>query len=166
MAKANKANVAGTATTGNSTLYYRRAHPGGGVLGRCSYGIPGVAGIVVFDVALFLPGQPPATLTLQGVTLATPTARNVAGVTSAVVAAGNGRVAAATGTPIATPRKVAKVAAPAAVAALAATAGTPAPATAGTPAPATVAPAVQAQPTRSSVGTLATGMASAPLAGK
>lgn len=106
---ANKVNGK-NAVDGNSTLTYRRAHPGGGTLGRCSYGIPGVAGIVVFDVALFLPGTPPATLTLQGVTLAAPTARNVAGVTSAVVAAANGKVAAVAGRPILQPRKVAAVA--------------------------------------------------------
>lgn len=93
-----------------SVLHYRRAHPGGGPLGRCSYGVPGVAGIVVFDVALFLPGAPPATLTLAGVTLATPTPRNVAGVTSAVVAGANGAAAVAAGTPIATPAAVAAVA--------------------------------------------------------
>lgn len=103
---------------GNHTLHYRRAHPGGGVLGRCSYGVPGVAGIVVFDVALFLPGAPPATITLN-VALATPTPRGVAHVTSAVVANRNLEVAKAEGKAIATPATVAAVAAPAGVAALA-----------------------------------------------
>lgn len=107
-----------TATVTTGILHYRRSHPGGGPLGRCSYGVPGVPGIVVFDVALFLPGAPPATLTLD-VALATPQPRNVAGVTSAVVAAGNAAVAASTGKAIATPAKVATIAAPAAVAALA-----------------------------------------------
>lgn len=111
-----------TPVQGSYTLHYRRQHPGGGALGRCSYGVPGVAGIVVFDMALFAGAVAPATITLN-VALAAPTARKVAGVTSAVVAAGNAAVAAAAGTPIATPATVAAVAAPAAVAALAGNAG-------------------------------------------
>jgi len=105
---------------GTYTLHYRRQHPGGGPLGRCSYGVPGVPGIVVFDMGLFAGGVAPATITVN-VALAAPQARKVAGVTSAVLAAGNATVAAATGTPIATPAKVAQVAAPAGVQALAGT---------------------------------------------
>jgi hypothetical protein len=50
----------------NLTLTYRREHPGN----RCSYGIAGNAGIVVFDKGLFVGGdqpdfQAPATITLD-----------------------------------------------------------------------------------------------------
>lgn len=121
------------ATPVSTTLHYRRAHPGGGPLGRCSYGIPGVPGIVVFDLGMFVGGVAPATIVVP-FAMATPAARKVAGVTSAVVAAGNAAVAVATGTPIATPATVATVAAPAAVAALA-TAATPAPAAVPSDAP-------------------------------
>ena len=104
----------------SGVITFRRTHPGGGVLGRCSYGVAGVPGIVVFDVALFAGGVMPETITLMGVALAQPTARRVAGVTSAVVAQGNLNTAQAAGAPIATPATVAEVAAPAVVAALAA----------------------------------------------
>lgn len=121
MVKANTvaAAAAVAAVAVQHTLTYRRQHPGGGVLGRCSYGVAGVPGIVVFDMGLFAGGVAPATITLS-CALAAPTPRGVAGVTSAVVAAGNAAVAAAAGTAIATPATVATVAAPAAVAALAA----------------------------------------------
>lgn len=153
MAK-SKAN--GVAVDGNSTLTYRRAHPGGGTLGRCSYGIPGVAGIVVFDVALFLPGAPPAMLTLAGVTLAAPTARKVAGVTSAVVATAAQAVARNTGAPLAGPSKVAAAARKAAARTVAAT----------TPAvPATPAVDAPSAPVAASAGTLAASMAAMPLRG-
>lgn len=67
----------------------------------------GVPGIVVFDLGLFPGGVAPATITLD-VQLAEPTARKVAGVTSAVVAAGNVAVAKAAEVPaIATPAQVA-----------------------------------------------------------
>lgn len=127
MVNAPATTATATATTPATTLHYRRAHPGGGALGRCSYGIPGVPGIVVFDLGMFIGGIAPATITLP-FAMATPAPRGVAAVTSAVVAAGNAAVAVATGTPIATPATVATVAAPAAVAALA-TAATPTPAT-------------------------------------
>ena len=45
----------------NHTLTYRRTHPGN----RASYGIAGVAGIVVFDLKLFADGKPPATVVLD-----------------------------------------------------------------------------------------------------
>lgn len=93
-----------------ATLHFRRMHPGGGSLGRCSYGVPGVPGIVVFDLGLFANGVPPATITIN-VALAAPQARKVAGVTSAVVAAANVGVAQAAGTAIAEPAQVAQVAA-------------------------------------------------------
>ena len=109
---------AAPATVVTAVLHYRRAHPGGGPLGRCSYGVPGVPGIVVFDMGLFAGGVAPATITID-VALAEPKARAVAGVTSAVLAGGNHAVAVATGTPIAQPGTVATVAAPAGVAALA-----------------------------------------------
>lgn len=99
------------ATVASGTLFYRRQHPGGGPLGRCSYGLPGVAGIVVFDMGLFAGGVAPATITVN-CALAAPTARKVAGVTSAVVAAGNVAVTAAAGEQaIAQPAQVAAVAA-------------------------------------------------------
>lgn len=105
-------NNASPATASTVTvLHYRRAHPGGGTLGRCSYGIPGVPGIVVFDVGMFVGGIAPATITLP-FAMAVPSPRAaVAKVTSAVVAAGTQAVAVATGTPVATPAQVA-VAAP------------------------------------------------------
>lgn len=93
------------------TLTFRRNHPGGGPLGRCSYGVAGVPGIVVFDLGLFPGGVAPATITLN-VTLAEPTVRKAAGVTSAVVAAANVAQAQAAGAPaIEAPAQVAQVAA-------------------------------------------------------
>lgn len=93
-----------------ATLTFRRLHPGGGALGRCSYGVAGVPGIVVFDMGLFAGGVAPATITLN-VALAAPVARKVAGVTSAVVQATNVAVAQATAAPVAQPAQVAAVAA-------------------------------------------------------
>lgn len=61
------------APAANFTLTYRRRHPGGGVLGRCSYGIAGVSGIVVFDVGMFANAEPPTTITVD-VPLAQPKA--------------------------------------------------------------------------------------------
>jgi hypothetical protein len=49
----------------NHTITFRRTHPGGGPLARCSYGIAGVSGIVVFDRALFVDGVMPETITLS-----------------------------------------------------------------------------------------------------
>lgn len=49
----------------NHTVTFRRTHPGGGVKGRCSYGIQGVSGIIVFDVALFEGGVMPETITMD-----------------------------------------------------------------------------------------------------
>lgn len=76
MSKKNTANVDATAidattvdttqspavATGapNYTLHYRKDHP----KNRCSYGVAGVAGIVVFDKNLFA-GEPPLTITLD-----------------------------------------------------------------------------------------------------
>lgn len=95
----------------NFTLSFRRNHPGGGPLGRCSYGLAGVPGIVVFDLGLFPGGVAPATITLD-VQLAEPTARKVAGVTSAVVAQANLDATTVAAAPaIATPVEVAAVAA-------------------------------------------------------
>lgn len=93
----------------SATITFRRNHPGGGSLGRCSYGLAGVPGIVVIDLALFPGGVAPATITLD-CALATPVARKVAGVTSAVVAGANVAVAQATSAPIAPPAGVAAVA--------------------------------------------------------
>lgn len=45
----------------NHVLIYRRDHP----QNRSSYGIAGVAGIVVFDKGLFADGVPPASITLD-----------------------------------------------------------------------------------------------------
>lgn len=45
----------------NHTLVYRRDHP----QNRCSYGIAGVPGIVVFDKGLFANGVAPETITLD-----------------------------------------------------------------------------------------------------
>lgn len=45
----------------NFVLTYRRDHPGD----RCSYGIAGNAGIVVFDKGLFKDGVAPPTITLD-----------------------------------------------------------------------------------------------------
>lgn len=99
-----------TVTTTTTTLHFRRNHPGGGVLGRCSYGIAGVPGIVVFDVGMFAGGVPPATIELP-FAMAVPSPRvAVAKVTSAVVAAGVAAVAQSTGTAIATPVEVAQAA--------------------------------------------------------
>ena len=92
---------------GNS-ITFRRLHPGGGPLGRCSYGVAGVAGIVVFDMGLFPGGIAPASITLN-CELAEPKPRQVAAVTSAVVAATNAAVAAVTSSPIAQPKEVAAV---------------------------------------------------------
>lgn len=47
--------------TSNFVLVYRRDHPGN----RCSYGIAGVPGIVVFDKGLFADGVAPASITLD-----------------------------------------------------------------------------------------------------
>src|SRR5262245_7572470 len=77
---------------------YRRAHPGGGALGRVSFGIPGVPGITVVDRGMFAGGVPPQGIVfctvgeggvLVPVAMATPTPRAVAGTTSAVVATAN-----------------------------------------------------------------------------
>lgn len=93
------------------TLTFRRNHPGGGPLGRCSYGVAGVPGIVVFDLGLFPGGIAPATITLD-VVLAEPAVRKAAGVTSAVVAAANVAATQAAEAPaIAVPAEVAAVAA-------------------------------------------------------
>lgn len=92
----------------NFKLTFRRNHPGGGPLGRCSYGLAGVPGIVVFDLGLFPGGVAPAEITLD-VALAEPSARKVAGVTSAVVATANVAQAQATQAPIASPATVAAV---------------------------------------------------------
>lgn len=92
-----------------SVLQFRRFHPGGGPLGRCSYGIAGVPGIVVFDMGLFAGGIAPQTITIN-VELAKPMPRKVAGVTSAVVAGANSAQATVAGTAIATPAEVAAVA--------------------------------------------------------
>jgi hypothetical protein len=73
MAKQNKDNgntadnavnteaVAAPAQGTNHTLVYRRDHP----QNRCSYGISGVSGIVVFDKNFFPDGVPPATITVD-----------------------------------------------------------------------------------------------------
>jgi hypothetical protein len=50
-----------TPQASNHTLTYRKNHPGN----RCSFGIPGVPGIVVFDLKLFANGKPPATIVLD-----------------------------------------------------------------------------------------------------
>lgn len=93
-----------------NTLTFRRFHPGGGPLGRCSYGLPGVAGIVVFDVGLFPGGEVPSTITVD-CTLAEPVVRpTVARVTSAVVAKANVQQAQVSDTAIAAPAEVAQVA--------------------------------------------------------
>jgi hypothetical protein len=47
-----------------SKITFRRSHPGGGPLGRVSYGIAGVPGIVVIDRGMFV-GEPPATIELD-----------------------------------------------------------------------------------------------------
>ena len=64
--KANKGTAPDTATGPNHELVYRRDHPGN----RCSYGIGGNAGIVVFDKGLFAGGLepgfvPPPTITVS-----------------------------------------------------------------------------------------------------
>jgi len=48
-----------------SKITFRRNHPGGGPLGRCSYGIAGVPGIVVIDLGLFPGGIAPVAITLD-----------------------------------------------------------------------------------------------------
>ncbi len=93
-----------------ATITFRRNHPGGGPLGRVSYGVAGVPGIVVFDLGLFVGGVAPATITLD-CELAAPVVRKAAGVTSAVVAQANVEQAQAVGTAIAEPAQVAQVAA-------------------------------------------------------
>lgn len=50
-----------TAPATNRAIVYRRDHPGN----RCSYGISGNAGIVVFDKGLFAGGVAPASITLD-----------------------------------------------------------------------------------------------------
>jgi len=45
----------------NYTIVYRREHP----QNRCSYGISGVSGIIVFDKSLFAGGVPPETITMD-----------------------------------------------------------------------------------------------------
>lgn len=107
MANVNETET--TTTTTTTTLFFRRMHPGGGPLGRCSYGIPGVPGIVVFDVGMFLGGICPATIVLPLAMAAPAPRKTVATVTSAVVAAANTTVAVETGTAIATPPAVAEV---------------------------------------------------------
>ena len=121
-------NSNATAAETFTTLVYRKQHPGGGSLGRCSYGVAGVPGIVVFDMGLFSPetlasngGMPPATLTIN-VAFSAPKVRKAANVTSAVVAAANTAQAAAKAEPIATPAQVANVAATVADAVVAGTA--------------------------------------------
>lgn len=57
----------------NNTLTYRRDHPGN----RCSFGIAGVPGIVVFDKGLFADGVAPATIEMD-CALALPKADNKA----------------------------------------------------------------------------------------
>jgi hypothetical protein len=120
MANNNNGNNGNGNNNTVGTITYRRAHPGGGPLGRCSYGVAGVPGIVVFDVGLFLPNTPPASIVLahynaQGqlvpLPLAVPQPRKVAAVTSAVVAQATQAVAQATGAPIAAPAQVAAQAA-------------------------------------------------------
>ena len=54
----------------NNTLTYRKDHPND----RCSFGIPGVPGIVVFDNRLFAGGKPPKTIVVD-CGLATPVAK-------------------------------------------------------------------------------------------
>lgn len=106
------ANVNAPAAT--TVLTFRRNHPGGGPLGRCSYGKAGVPGIVVFDLGMFPGGIAPQTITID-CAMVEPQARKVAGVTSAVVAAANVAATVAAGTAaIATPPVVAATAATAA----------------------------------------------------
>ena len=45
----------------NKMLTYRKNHPNN----RCSYGVEGVSGIVVFDMKLFAGGKPPKSITLD-----------------------------------------------------------------------------------------------------
>jgi hypothetical protein len=47
--------------TVTNTLSYRKSHPNN----RCSFGVPGVAGIVVFDKRLFADGKVPKTITID-----------------------------------------------------------------------------------------------------
>ena len=65
-AQAEVTEVQATPAAGpNYTVTYRRDHPGGGALGRCSYGIPGVSGIIVFDKSLFIDGVQPQSITMS-----------------------------------------------------------------------------------------------------
>jgi len=50
-----------TEQTSNSTLTFRKTHP----KNRCSYGVPGVPGIVVFDIGLFAGKKPPRSILLD-----------------------------------------------------------------------------------------------------
>jgi hypothetical protein len=111
MGKSNAAKVTAVPVVeaSGTVLVYRRQHPGGGPLGRCSYGIPGVPGIAVFDMGMFANGTAPASITVN-LAMAVPSPRKVAGVTSAVVASANTQVAQATAMPIAPPAGVAAVA--------------------------------------------------------
>ena len=68
----NKATKQPTATS-NNTLTYRKNHPGN----RCSFGIPGVPGIVVFDKRLFADGKAPKSIVLD-CDLAVPAAKPAA----------------------------------------------------------------------------------------
>jgi hypothetical protein len=45
----------------NYTLTFRKSHP----KNRCSYGVVGVPGIVVFDVGLFAGKKPPKSIVLD-----------------------------------------------------------------------------------------------------
>ncbi len=133
MANANTAATAATATVAAPTTAatvqgYRRLHPAGGTPNaRASYGIAGVPGITVVDLGMFAGGVAPTvngvhvgivfayvcptTGALLPVAMATPQARGVAGVTSAVVAQAAATVAAATtGGVVATPATVAATA--------------------------------------------------------
>lgn len=74
--KGNTAEVAEAGITVNMQLVYRRDHP----KDRCSYGVAGNSGIVVFDKSLFAGGDgegfvPPTTITLD-VQLVEPKADN------------------------------------------------------------------------------------------
>jgi hypothetical protein len=44
-----------------NTLTFRKTHP----KNRCSFGVKGVPGIVVFDCGLFADGKPPKTITVD-----------------------------------------------------------------------------------------------------
>lgn len=62
---ANGKNVAPVETTGNFVLNYRRDHP----KNRCSYGIAGNPGIVVFDIGLFAGSDQPGFVAPASITL-------------------------------------------------------------------------------------------------